>query len=367
MIGIYKCEKYDENKLDEVINKLFIEHEFDKMISNGTKVALKPNLLTKKKPNEAVTTHPLFIKAVAKKVISLGGSCILCDSPGGAYTKNVLQNLYTYNELKQLEEIGVELNYDISFEYVSINGKVLLGCDVIAPIINADLVINLAKIKTHSFMNLTCAVKNMFGILPGIRKTEIHSRFASYSDFANAMIDISLATKNQITIIDGVMALEGNGPAAGNPRNIGLILAGKNQFELDYIVTKIIGMDIKDAYIVDESIKRNLVDLSNIKVIGESIEDVKVTDFKFPDTIAKKVVKVAFGFTKYIKPYPVFNQNKCKLCNICADRCPEKALGIKNERMRLNKKKCIRCFCCHEHCPYKAIDIKHVLNLKKKK
>ena len=241
-------------------------------------------------------------------------------------------------------------------------GKLLSSFDVITPICHADLVINLAKLKTHSFMNLTCATKNLFGILPGMRKAEIHSLYTEYADFANAAIDISLSVKNQISIVDGILALEGNGPNAGNPRNLGLVIASKNPFELDYVVTKIIGMDIEDSYIVNESIKRGLIDPSNISVIGERIEDVSVTDFKFPDTIGKKKFRVGFAMVKYIKPYPVFNKDKCKLCKLCVERCPRKVLYVKNGRVKLNKKECIRCFCCHEHCSYNAIDIKHIIN-----
>jgi len=367
LVGIYKCEEYDENELDNVVGKLFSELGFDEMMHKGMNVVLKPNLLAKKKPDEAVTTHPLFIKAVAKKVISLGADCTLCDSLPANYTKSALESYYVYNELKPLEEIGLKFNYDVSFEYANINGKLLHGCDIISPILNADLVINLPKIKTHTLMNLTCAAKNMFGILPGLRKAEMHSRFPDYQDFANAMIDISLSVKNQISIADGITALEGNGPNAGSPRQLGIIAASKNQFELDYVVSKIIGLDEVNAYTVSESIKRNLIDPSNLQIIGEKIENVKVSDFKFPNNMSRGAVKLAFKFTKYFRPYPVFNKDKCKLCKMCIERCPRGALYIKNGRVKLIKKKCIRCFCCQEHCNYKAIDIKHILTLRLRK
>ena len=361
MVGIYRCEKYDENELEKVVDKLFFELGFDKMITQGMNVVLKPNLLAKRKPSEAATSHPLFIKAVAKKVISLGANCTLCDSAGGNYTEGSLENLYRYNELKPLERIGVKLNYDTSSEYVNIGGKILSSVDIISPILNADLVINLPVVKTHVIMNLTCASKNMFGIVPGFKKAEIHSRFPNYEDFASALVDISVATKNQISIADGIIGHEGNGPSGGNPRKLGIILGSKNQFELDYIACKIIGMDVNDAYMVAESIKRNLIEPSNIKVIGEKVEDVKVTDFKFPDTTMKRAAKFAFSFVKIIKPYPIFNKQKCKLCKICIESCPRKAIYIKKDRVRLIKKKCIRCFCCQELCPYKAISIKHII------
>lgn len=368
MLGIYKVEKYDETLLDSVISEIFENHKFNSLIRPGMIVCVKPNLLAKNKPSEAVTTHPLLVKAVCKKVVELGAKCIVADSPAGAYTKVALTNLYKYNELNIVEEVGAQLNYDVDYTMCNIEGEKIKNIEIINPILQADLVINMAKIKTHSMMNLTASTKNLFGIIPGTRKAEIHSRFEKYEDFANAMIDISKYITKQIIIVDGILALEGNGPSAGDPKHLGIIMAGDNQFEIDYSIMKIIGMKLEDAYIVNESIKRKLLDVNNIDVIGENIESVKCLDFKFPDTIAKKTAFKMHNLTKYIKPYPVFNKKKCKLCKICIERCPRDAIEIKNGRVRLKSKQaCIRCFCCHEHCPYKAVDIKHMFSLGLKK
>lgn len=363
MVGIYRVEKYDESLLNDVVSKIFEEHKFNELIKPGMMVCIKPNLLMKKKPGEAATTHPLLIHAVCKKVVELGVKCLVADSPAGPYTKGALSSLYKYNELEILEEVGAKLNYDIGYTMCNIDGDKIKNIDIINPILQADLVINMPKIKTHSMMNLTAATKNLFGVVPGVRKAEIHSRFEDYSDFANSMIDISKYIKKQIIIVDGIVALEGNGPSAGDPKQLGIVMAGDNQFELDYAIMKIIGMKLEDAYTVSESIKRKLFDVNNIEIKGESIDSVKSLDFKFPDTIAKKTAFKMHNLTRFIKPYPVFNKKKCKLCKICIERCPRNAIEIKNGVVKLKSKKdCIRCFCCHEHCPYKAIDIKHMFS-----
>lgn len=363
MVGIYKIKEYEESLLDNTINEIFEKHKFNLLIKPGMTVCVKPNLLTKKRPEDAVTTNPLLVKAICKKVISLGARCILADSPAGLYTKGTLEGIYKVSEMNIVEEIGAELNYDTSYTLCNINGKMIKNIDIIIPILDADLVINLAKIKTHSMMNLTGATKNLFGIIPGMRKAEIHSRYEDYSDFANSLIDISKYVKKQISIVDGIIAMEGNGPNAGTPKELGIVLAGENQFEIDYVITKIIGMNIEDAYMVNESMKRKLFDPNNIEITGESIDNVKCLDFKFPDTIYKKRTLKMHLITKFLKPYPVFNKKKCKGCKICIERCPRNAIELKNGKAKLiSKKLCIRCFCCHEHCPYHAVEIKHMIS-----
>ncbi len=368
MVGIYKCETYDEKLIDESINKIFIDLKFNERITSGMNVVLKPNLLAIRDENTATTTHHLFTKCVAKKVVSLGAKCVICDSPPGKYSSKGLSKVYEKLGYLETEEIGATLNLDITSKLVNINGKLVKNIEIINPILNADLVINLPKLKTHAMMNLTCAVKNLFGIVPGERKAEIHSIYPSYSDFADAIIDISSYVKNQITIVDAIYSMEGNGPNSGTPRNTGLIIASSNQFEIDYIASKLINLKLEDSYIVKNSIERGiLTNPKSIEVVGEKIKDINIKDFKLPDTLSKKRFGRVFRLTKFIKPYPTFNDKKCIRCKLCIDRCPVNALKLINNKVVLkDKNKCIRCFCCLEHCPVHAVGIKHILKFKRK-
>jgi len=368
MVFVHKCESYDESILDSIIDKVFEDLKLKTRIKEGMNVVLKPNLLAIRDEKTATTTHHMFTKCVAKKVISLGAKCIICDSPPGKYSSKNLSKVYEKLRYNEIQDMGALLNLDTTSKLVNIQGKVVKNIEIISPILNADLVINLPKLKTHAMMNLTCSVKNLFGIVPGERKAEIHSLHQEYNSFANAIIDISNYVKNQVTIVDSIYSMEGNGPNSGVPRHTGLVFAGENQFELDYILSKVINLNLEDAYTVKNSIERGLVtDLNNIEIVGEKLEKLVIKDFKLPDTIVKKTFARAFKLTKYIKPYPTFNSKKCIRCKLCIDRCPVKAIELVNNKVVLkDKNKCIRCFCCLEHCPVHAVGIKHIVSLKRK-
>lgn len=368
MVGIYKCDLYDEKLLDDLVEKVFTEFDLNEKIKKDMNVVLKPNLLAIRDEKTATTTHHLFTKCVAKKVISLGAKCTICDSPPGKYASKILSKVYEKLGYKEIEELGAILNLDTTSKLVNINGKVIKNIEIITPVLNADLVINLPKLKTHAMMNLTCAVKNLFGIVPGERKAEVHSLHSSYDNFANAILDISNSVKNQFTIVDAIDSMEGNGPNSGISRHTGLVLASYSQFELDYIATKLIKLKLEDSYTVKNSIERGLlINPRSIEITGEKLDDVIIPDFKLPDTIMRKSFMGAFSLTKLVKPYPIFDSKKCIRCKLCIDRCPVNALKLINNKVVLkDKSKCIRCFCCLEHCPVHAVGIKHILTFKRK-
>lgn len=362
MVSIYASEAYEETKLDRLVDTIFKEHQLDLKIKAGMKVVLKPNLLAIRDEASATTTHHLFVKSVAKRVVACGASCTVCDSPAGNYTQGALKNTYTSLHYNEIEQVGATLNLDTSFRKVNIQGEVVKNIDIITPILEADFVINLPKLKTHAMMNLTFAVKNFFGIVPGMAKAEMHSIHSDYMDFANAIVDICQSVKPQFTIGDAILAMEGNGPNQGKPRKVGLVIAGENPFEIDFVASKIIQMPQHYAYTVQASIERNLLDAKKISITGKTIEEVKVSHFLLPDSIKKGMFKGMIHLAKLLKPYPTFNAKKCSRCKLCITRCPVQVLALKNNRVVLtDRSKCIRCFCCSEHCPSDAIAIKHKL------
>ena len=250
------------------------------------KVALKPNLVMKKRPGEAATTHPALVHALASMIQEAGGIVTIAESPGGPYTETALRSVYSVCGMEKVaRETRLRLNYDLScIEVDNPSGKYLKKVTVIKPLLGADLVINLPKLKTHGQMVYTGAVKNMFGAVPGGLKAEYHMKMSKYDEFANALIDIFLAAKPALNIMDAVIGMDGRGPTAGNPKQIGLILAGEDAFALDLAALSIINVKPENVPVIRQGIDRGLCpgNLKDVKIIGESIEDVKVRDFVIP-------------------------------------------------------------------------------------
>lgn len=370
-VSIEKCSDYN---IENVINSVKKTFEnlggINKYIKPGMKVLIKPNLVMKKRPEEAATTHPAVIEAVASMVKEAGGEVLIADSPGGLYTEKNINGLYKVCGLKDAANAsGASLNFDFSeTEIENPEGKYLKKVKVIKPIAEADFIINICKLKTHGQMVYTGAVKNMFGAIHGVLKAEFHVRMSDYNEFANAIIDIYLSTKPKLNIMDAVIGMDGAGPTAGNPKHIGLVLASENAFELDYTAIKIIGANPYDVPIIKEAKNRGLLsgNKADIKIIGESIKNVKVKDFHIPQLEnLRTILFFDKGLLKYfmnaLKPRPVFNYDLCTGCLECKKNCPAKVITVSNKRPVIELKSCIRCYCCQELCPAKAITIKRPL------
>lgn len=367
-ISVYRCENYDFHKIKSVI-----EREIDdiggikKFVSKGDRVAIKPNLVMRKTPEEAATTHPAVVRAVAEIVKDAGGHAVIVESPGGPFNEVLLKSIYKACGIAEAAELsGAELNYNTDIREISFpEGKLLKRITAVDEILKADKVINVCKLKTHAMAKMTGAVKNMFGIVPGTMKAEYHLNRSNINDFANALIDICLLAKPVLNIMDAVECMEGNGPTGGSPRHVGAVMASDNPFALDILSAYLLNLDIKEIPVCIEAVKRGLCpeSIKSINLKGDNIEELVVSDFIFPKT---KPINVTENMPKFIykivndilQPYPVFNKSICIGCGRCADNCPPKALSMNNGTPLLEKGKCIRCFCCQELCPAVAIEIK---------
>jgi len=367
-VVLKKCESYDDFSVLQALREVFDAlGGIEKYIKPGTKVVLKPNLVRKKRPEEGATTHPSIIKNLSVLIREAGGMVTVVESPGGLFTTSLLKGVYSYCGIeKAANDSGAILNYDLSeIEIDNPEGKYLKKVTVVKAIKDADIIINLPKLKTHGQMVYTGAVKNMFGAVPGELKAEYHYRMSDYSEFANALIDIYLSVKPSLNIMDAITGMEGEGPTSGNPRHIGLIIAGEDAFEVDFTALNIVDADPISVPIINQGIDRKLCPskIDQINIIGENIENIKITDFDMPqlDTL-KSISFLSRGFfkhlTKRLKPFPVFDYDLCIGCAECMRVCPAHVISMKNKKPEINLSKCISCFCCQELCPQKAVIIK---------
>jgi uncharacterized protein (DUF362 family) len=273
-------------------------------------------------------------------VKSKGSVPIIGESSGGV---GVTEKAFEISGIKKIASqhniaiVNFERNITYELEITTLSRKFPIA----KPLLDSDLVISLPKLKTHTFMLYTGAVKNLFGALPGKWKNLAHELAQEPGKFANLLLDIYLAVNPKLAIMDGILAMEGNGPSAGKPKWTNLILASQNCLALDFVACQIIGYNPFGIYVIREAIKRKLLAFEKIEVVGEKLENIKI-DFEKPVSELSKNI------------FPKVNPKKCKQCWLCVKSCPVNAL-TENEFPILNKSKCIQCYCCHELCPNNAV------------
>lgn len=368
IVSLIECKEYEYNIVKKGIEESFVNlGGIEKFIDKGDKVLLKLNLLMKKKPEDATTTHPVFAKALAEILMDYGAEVIIGDSPGGPFNTNALKAVYRACGIEKIgDETGAKLNYNTnSMEIKNEKGLILKKITAIEVLNEVDKVISVSKLKTHGMMMFTGAVKNMFGIVAGLEKAEYHVRMPENMDFSNALVDICLAAKPVLSFMDGIVGMEGDGPSAGTPREVGAIMASTSPYHLDVVATIIIGLAPNKVPTIQRCIERGLCkgNLEDIDIKGNSIDKVTVRDFIVPeirslDLLEGKVPKFLRDILNHLmQPKPVFLHNKCVGCEDCAMNCPPKVIDMVDNKPIVNLDGCIRCFCCQELCPVKAIDI----------
>jgi uncharacterized protein (DUF362 family)/Pyruvate/2-oxoacid:ferredoxin oxidoreductase delta subunit len=366
-VFILRCSNYEE--VDERMAKLIdMMGGIETFISPGERVVLKTNLLAAAKPEKAVTTHPSIVSSVARMVKDNNADAIIAESPGSGYpyTEKLLERTYRMTGMDQVaEETGIGLNLDTSYQIVTYpEGRYFKRFEIITPVHEADAVINLCKFKTHGFMHITGAVKNMFGVIPGLTKPGYHAKLQEKSHFANMLIDLCNYISPRLSIVDAVIGMEGNGPHNGETREVGLLMASTSPLALDVIAGEIMGLPKEKNPVLAEAEKRGLSPVSpdQLELIGMSPQDLRIPEFKLPATVPGLQDRL-FGllypiFRNGFSVFPRTIKSKCISCGSCRDACPMHVITVVNKTpAQIDTKNCIRCYCCHEMCPHNAIEL----------
>lgn len=340
-----------------------------KIIHPEDKVLLKVNMLNADLPEKAVTTHPAIVKAVIKLIKEIGGKPFVGDAPGIAY--QYIEQAWQNTGLRKAaeEEDAKAINFQNIRKVGNSHNKRVPVLHIAEEVMDADVVISLPKLKVHSFTLFTGAIKNLYGTIPGFRKKELHTLAPKSQDFAELMADILFVVKPKLAIMDGIIGMEGDGPAAGPPRKVGVILASNDLVAIDAVASSIIGYDPLDIDIIRVANERKLGagELNRIEIKGANLDKVKVKDFKLAsniNTLVNKMPRFVLFIGRLLAPYllkvePKIERDECTKCGICIKHCPMEAIKMENNYPVINRKKCVRCFCCQEFCPQKVVKIKY--------
>jgi uncharacterized protein (DUF362 family)/Pyruvate/2-oxoacid:ferredoxin oxidoreductase delta subunit len=368
-VFIASCGDYDFEKVQKAVNECFeAMPQVKEKLFKGAKVLVKANLLMRKNPEDAVTTNPAVVEAIVRYLQGLGCVPIIGDSPGGPFNEWNLKGVYKAAGMAAVaEKTGCQLNHDFSVVNVENDkAKLLKSMQIIKVVEDVDFVISAAKLKTHGMMTYTGAVKNLFGVIPGIIKAEYHFKMNNRANFAEHLVDICQYVEPDLSIIDAVDCMEGDGPSAGTKRHVGLMMASDNPYALDVVASDIAGIDASLIPTVAAAEKRGLCSSKpqDIKILGVPRHEIKVEPFKLPNSIHVNFVGgrvpkfIEKAVTKTFRPKPIFDHKICVGCGDCKRSCPPDIIKMVNGKPVPDLDKCIRCFCCHELCPVKAVDIK---------
>ena len=283
-VWLSRCGGYEPGELLRQVEEAFTALSVWEEIKPGMKVVLKPNLVMSSKPEAAIATHPALVAAVGRCVQKAGGEVLIAESPGGPYTPAAMKAVFRgcgYTEMAK--EWGFALYTQCKSREVSLPGaKRCRQLSVVEPFLDRDYLIDLCKLKTHSMVGFSGAVKNLFGAVPGLQKPELHCRFPEKGPFSQMLVDLCDFLKPDLSLADGILAMEGNGPTGGRPRKLGVLGASKSPYALDVCAASLMGIRPESVLMLQDAWERGLGPISpeECQLVKEGIEPLSQGDFR---------------------------------------------------------------------------------------
>ncbi len=359
-VSIIRCADYDrEGTFSAIQQAVDLLGGMRTFVKPGERVLIKPNLLKGRPPEAAVTTHPEVVRAVIRLVREAGGKPMIGDSPGLGDLRTVCAKAGILDVVNEEGAELVELDEPVEVK----NTGRFHRFEIARAALEADAIINLPKLKTHGMTTLTGAVKNLFGCVPGKRKVQWHfNTGVNHELFAVMLNELCALLKPRLTIMDAVIGMEGNGPGSGDPRGIGVVIAGQDPVAVDVIASRVLGVGLERLPLIKAAAASGFGETrpDRIRVLGEALSNVKIRHFRLPPGahLEWKLPEWARGSLKNaFTSKPVIDNSACVQCGICQGHCPQGAIMSTGKWLEINHRICIRCFCCQEFCPQGAITV----------
>jgi len=363
-VSIIRCPTYEGKMLASGLRKAVdLLGGLEQFVRPQQKVLVKVNHLSPSSAAErGIVTHPAFVEQVLIILKESGVSRIRVGDDLGLSSADG----FSVSGLRQVcERLGVELlNFQqTGFGKVSIpQGKLLKETHLAKALMEADVVVNLPKFKTHSLTIFTGSVKNIYGFLPHGLRVSYHARFREEMQFHTLLADLFSVVRPSLNIMDAVVGMEGDGPANGDTRTIGLILASADAVALDRVALAVAGIDPEQVLYLGDAGERGLgvFQIDSIQILGERLSDVQIKDFKASRVSLGIIRKWMPGFLfqaicRQLEARPKVIAAACRGCRMCEEVCPTGAIRVSSGLARISGKQCIACMCCHEACRFAAI------------
>lgn len=366
-VSISRCDTYDPEVVFRALeNALLPLGGMSAFVSPGARVLLKINLLSKAAPERAVTTHPEVVRALIRSVRSAGGVPVVGDSPGGP---NLAPQVAALHEESGIARVCAEENAELVLfddeccRAPAPGGELYPTFTLGRQVVDADVLISVPKFKTHGFMMFTGAVKNLFGCIPGLEKAQYHLKVPDRDDFGSMLVDLALACRPALAVMDAVVGMEGDGPAGGTPRQIGALIASPDSIALDVVAASMAGLDPMEVYTNRAAARRGLGPhtVDEVTVVGADWRELAPEGFALParDVSSKVPAALSRRMRHWTTARPFLEQQRgCTVCGTCEESCPVGAISRPEGSPVFDYHTCIRCYCCQELCPPQVIGLR---------
>ena len=367
-VAVIRCENYDQELVYQAIKEgVDLLGGLEAMVPKTDKVLFKPNLLNKAAPDKAVTTHPAVFDAVIRLFKEQGYEDLFYgDSPGNPTNPEKIAEACGIRQVG--EKYGLKFGEFNKGQTVNFpEGRFVKQFEISEGALEADAIINVCKMKTHQLERITGGVKNLLGCVYGLNKGMCHAKFPDPESFGKMLVDLNRCLKPKLHVMDGIVAMEGNGPFSGTPVEMKVLLLSTDPVALDAVFCKLINLDpmLVPTVKYGEAFELGQCRDENIDIVGADWHSLVKADFDVSREAVKsgKWQNLSVVRSLLLKK-PVITAEKCIKCGICVDACPVegKAMyfkeGKKTEPPQYRYEKCIRCYCCQEMCPEKAITVR---------
>lgn len=364
-VALVRCEDYGEAHVHDAVGEgLSLLGGAGCFTKPGEHILLKVNLLVGTAPNKAVTTHPSVFRAVARYFREAGADVVYGDSPGFGRPSGAARRA---GLTEVAAELGIPLADFSNGEKVSFpQGGLMHQFTIAKGVLEADGVVSLPKLKTHALTRMTGAVKNQFGCIPGVLKGEFHARLPEMDQFARMLVDLDTFVRPRLYIMDAIVAMEGNGPRSGKPRNMSALLFSEDPVALDATACRMMDLDPVSVPTVKWGQDMGRGTHSHVELLGAPLESFIASDFKVKlkkgSTTGSMNGVLARFLRHLLVPRPVIDESRCTCCGTCVKVCPANPKAVEFRQGEKNPPShdysaCFRCYCCQELCPEDAVSV----------
>ncbi len=375
IVAIVPCAAYDEEKVYQAVTAgVSLLGGIEKFVSPEEKVLLKPNMLGKADPKKAMTTHPAVFYAVGKLLRESGYAHITYGDSPGPGSISVSKVAEGCGIMQSAQALNIPLADFMHGKQVTEPEGLICKHFVIADgVLEADAIINICKMKTHALERVTGAVKNLYGCVQGFNKGAGHAKYPDPIRFARMVADLNVLLKPRLHIMDGIMAMEGNGPASGTPVQMKVLLFSADPVALDSVFCRLVNLSpaLVPTNVAGEQAGIGTWRENDIEIltpegkitVKQAAEMYGKADFQvFRGSGAKGYALRLSKLIPALRERPVADPRLCIRCGECVKSCPVdgKAIALdpkQDKAPRYDYKLCIRCYCCQEMCPAKAITV----------